>query len=139
MKVPAWLQENLGIRIMSLILAFFLWTYVTGGGEAERGFIARVEAKNLPPGLVVSGKPVEWVELRLAGPRLLLTKISVANRLTIPLNLGGVREGIVTFAALDTRLQLPAGVRVTRIYPSAIELRLVRDEGMKTPSARGER
>lgn len=139
MKVPAWLQENVGIRIMSLILAVFLWSYVTGGGETERSFMARVETTSLPAGLLVSGKPVERVELRLAGPRLLLTKISAAGQLTIPLNLAGVREGVVTFAALDTKLQLPAGVRVTRIYPSTVELRLVRDEGQRAPSVHGEK
>ncbi|MBT0654414.1 CdaR family protein [Geomobilimonas luticola] len=139
MKIPAWLQENMGIRIMSLILAVFLWSYVTGGGETERSFVARVETTHLPDGLLVSGTPVERVELRLAGPRLLLTKISAAGQLTIPLNLTGVQEGVVTFAALDTKLPLPAGVRVTRIYPSTVELHLVRNDGMMTPSARGER
>ena len=139
MKAPVWLQENLGLRIMSLILAFFLWSYVTGGGETERAFIARVETMNLPAGLVVVGKPTERVELRLAGPRFLLVKLAAANRLTITLNLDGVREGVVAFTALDTRLQLPTSVRVTRVYPSTVELRLVRDEGGGAPSARGDR
>ncbi len=138
MKTPAWLQENIGLRIMALVLALLLWAYVTGGGETERVLTARVETMNLPAGLVVAGNPVERVELRLAGPRMLLAKIA-ADRLTIPLDLGGVREGSVTFAALETRLPMPAGVRITRIYPSTVELRLVRGDGGTATPARGEK
>ena len=138
MKIPAWLQENIGLRIMALVLALLLWAYVTGGGETERVLTARVETIHLPAGLVVAGNPVERVELRLAGPRMLLATIA-ADRLTIPLDLGGVREGSVTFAALETRLPMPAGVRITRIYPSTVELRLVRGDGGTATPARGEK
>ncbi|RII27068.1 MAG: hypothetical protein CXR31_07365 [Geobacter sp.] len=139
MKTPSWLQENAGLRIMSLVLAFFLWAYVTGGGETERGFTARVATKNLPAGLVMTGRPVERVEVRLAGPRLLLAKIAAANNLSISLDLDGAREGSVSFAALETRLPLPAGVRITRIYPATIEIGLARgDGGTATPAHGGE-
>lgn len=137
MKTPSWLQENTGLRIMALVLAFFLWAYVTGGGETERAFYARVETKDLPVGLVMTGRPVERVEVRLAGPRLLLAKIAAVNNLSIPLDLDGVREGSVSFAALEKRLPLPAGVRITRIYPSTVELRLARGGGGTATPARG--
>ena len=138
MKTPAWLHENMGLRIMALVLALLLWAYVTGGGETDRVTTARVETIHLPAGLVVVGNPVEQVELRLAGPRLLLAKIA-ADHLTIPLDLGGVREGSVSFASLETRLPMPAGVRITRVYPSTIELRLVRDDSGTATSARGDK
>ena len=138
MKTPAWLLENTGLRILALVLALLLWAYVTGGVETDRLFTARIETINLPAGLVVAGNPVERVELQLAGPRLLLAKIAAAP-LTIPLDLGGVREGSVSFAALERRLTLPAGVRITRIYPSTVELRLVRGEGGTASPARAER
>lgn len=134
MTPPAWFQENLGLKVISLILAFFLWAYVTGGGESERGFIARLEPVGLPTGLIMADKPVRLVDVRLAGPRLLLAKLAMADRLAIPLDLMGVGEGIVTFTSLETRLQLPAGVRVTRVFPSTVEYRLIKGDGAPATS-----
>jgi len=132
MNSPAWLHDNLGLKALSLLLALLLWLFVTGGGEGEKRVSVRLELKNLAPGLAVASKPVEQVDLRLAGPRIDLAKIA-AEGMAIPLDLQGAGEGAVVFPSPEKVLRLPAGVRVTRVSPATIELRLVKAEPQKTP------
>jgi len=44
----------------------------------------------------------------------------------VNLDLKGLGEGTVAFGSMDKRLSLPPGVSVLRVYPSNIEVKLVR-------------
>lgn len=129
MSVRELLTENAGLKALSLLLALLLWLFVTSGMEGEEGITIPVQLRNIPPGLAVESRTPIFVELRIAGPRIFLAWLD-KGRLAVNLDLTGVGEGSVTFANLETSVPLRSGLRVTRVYPSIVELKLARKQGL---------
>ncbi|KAF0220213.1 MAG: hypothetical protein FD174_1452 [Geobacteraceae bacterium] len=125
MSLHDMLFKNLGLKALSLLLAVVLWLFVTLEKESEVDVTVPVILKNLSPGLAVAGKPPSRIDVRIAGSKILMLRMR-PDRITVPLDLKGVNEGTVVFSALERALRLSPGVRVIRVYPSTIELKLVK-------------
>lgn len=115
--------NNWDLKLLSLVLAVFVWYGVTGGRTAEVQLTAPVELVAIPPGLSVAGPVPSKVAITVSGPHILLLKLR-SERIIISLDARGAGEGTILFTGLDQRLKLPPGVTVTRIYPAAIEVSL---------------
>jgi hypothetical protein len=125
MRLPGIFVENFELKALALVLAIILWFSVTMGQDGEAGFTVPVEIRNIPPGLTVSTVQPSVVELEVSGPKFLLMMIR-KDRLAVMLDLKGAGEGPVTFANVDRNIQLRKELRIVRIYPSKIELGLVK-------------
>jgi YbbR domain-containing protein len=125
MNVREMLTHNLGLKVLSLFLAIVLWLFVAAGMETEIGLVLPVVFAHLSPDLAVVNRPPARIDVRLAGPRILLLKLK-AERLPVLLDLQGVREGTTVFPAVEMAIRAPEGVRVTRVTPAAIEVRLAK-------------
>jgi YbbR domain-containing protein len=84
-----------------------------------------LELRNIPPHLMIVSPRVDFIDLRVSGPRTLLSRID-AERLAIVLDLSGVRPGPAVFRILTEALNLPRGVAVVRVTPSEVTLDLER-------------
>lgn len=82
-----------------------------------------VELRNLPVQLVVVGQRVEFIDVRVSGPRTLLGRL---NSKRIFLDLTGVRPGPSSFRVSSELLNLPRGVKLLRVTPSVITLDIAR-------------
>lgn len=117
--------HNLGYKALSLVLAVVLWLFVAAEKETEIGVTVPVRVINLTSGLVVVNRMPHRVDVRVAGSRIALLKLrTVAPALV--LDLQGAREGTTGFPWLEKNIPLPAGVRVIRITPATIEVRLAK-------------
>jgi YbbR domain-containing protein len=125
MNVLEMLANNLGLKVLSLFLAVMLWLFVAAGMEAEIGLSLPVVFTHLSSDLAVVNQPPARLDVRLAGPRILLLKLKAAQ-LPVLLDLQGVREGTTAFPAVEMAIRVPEGVRVTRVTPAAIEVRLAK-------------
>ncbi|HEX9078911.1 MAG TPA: hypothetical protein VF795_04945 [Desulfuromonadaceae bacterium] len=123
MKIREMLTENLGLKALSLFLAAVIWLFVSFGREAEIELALPVVLANVPQGLVVANSPPARIDVRLAGPRILLLRLGARPR-PVLLDLKGAGEGVTAFPEMAKNLPLPYGVRVTRVTPAAIEVRL---------------
>ena len=119
------LTHNLGLKALSLFLAVVLWLFVAAGTESETGMSLPVVFAHLSPGLTVVNRPPARIDVRLSGPRILLMKLK-ADQLPVLLDLQGVREGTTVFPAVETAIRVPDGVRVIRVTPATIEVRLAK-------------
>jgi len=126
MNVREMLTHNLGLKALSLFLAIVLWLFVVAGMETEIGLSLPVVFAHLSPGLTVVNRPPDRIDVRLSGPRILLMKLN-AERLPVLLDLQGAREGTTTFPAVEMAIRVPVGVRVTRVTPAAMEVRLAKN------------
>jgi YbbR domain-containing protein len=126
MNVREMLTHNLGLKVLSLFLAMVLWLFVAAGKEAEIGLSLQIVFAHLSPGLAIVNGPPARIDVRLAGPRILLLKLK-AERLPVLLDLQGIREGTTAFPAVEMAIRVPDGVRVTRVTPAAIEVRLAKN------------
>jgi YbbR domain-containing protein len=120
----AW-TNNLGLKALSLFLALLLWLFVAAGREAELDVVAPVVFENLPPPLAIVNQPPSRLDVRVAGAKIELLRLKT-KRLTVVLDLKGAGEGITSFPGPEKAIRFPEGVRVTRVTPAVIEVRLAK-------------
>jgi YbbR domain-containing protein len=118
--------HNVVLKLLSLAFAFGLWSFVNfGERDTEEALKVPLELRNIPASLVITSPRVDFIDLRVVGPRTLLGRID-RNRLSISLDLSGVRPGPAVFRVSTDPLNLPRGVRVVRINPAVVTLDLQR-------------
>ncbi|MBI4525555.1 MAG: hypothetical protein HY695_17290 [Deltaproteobacteria bacterium] len=123
-KVTGWASSNIGLRLFSLIFAAGLWFFVNAGQKAaERAIEVPVEFRNIPSEMMVMDSSLGQVELRVMGPPALLSTLNPEN-LKVALDLEGSRPGTSSFRLNPDFFNPPRGIRVTRISPSVINVRL---------------
>ena len=125
MKLVETVTHNLGLKLLSLFLAAVLWLFVTASHDEEIGLSCPVACANIPPGLAIVNRLPTQVDVRLAGPRILLLRLK-SERPTVLLDLRGLGEGLTSFPEVETKFRIPYGVRVTRVTPASIEVRLAK-------------
>jgi YbbR domain-containing protein len=123
-KLNNWIFRNGTLKLFSVAFAFGLWLLVNAGErETEKTMVLPVELRNLPEQLVVVGRRVEFIDVRVSGPRTLLGRLSTKK---ISLDLAGVRSGPSSFRVTTELLNLPRGVKLLRVTPSSISLDIAR-------------
>lgn len=114
--------HNGTLKLFSLAFASGLWLLVNAGErDTEKTLVVPIELRSLSSQLVIVGPRVDYVDLRVSGPRTLLGRL---NSKKITLDLAGVRPGPASFRLGADRLSLPRGVKLMRISPSQIDLEI---------------
>jgi hypothetical protein len=130
MKLRELVTQNLGLKVLSLIMAVVIWFFVDVGKEMEISMAVPVLFKNIPAGLVIAGAPPPPINVRLKGPKISLLKFR-EERPSLLLDMKGAGEGLTGFPGLEGMITLPEGVRVTRVTPAAMEVRLEKMEQLE--------
>lgn len=117
------LTENWLLKVLSLIFAAVLWFFVMGEQRVERSYSFPLELRNVPKDLSVANEVPGQIDVRISGPRTLLVNLD-EKQISIPINLDGLDAGTTTFRRLEERLNLPSGLKVTRVSPSYVEIQL---------------
>jgi len=126
------LTENWTLKLISLVFALVLWMFIMGERRLEVGYTVPLELQNIPKNLMVANEVPSLVDVRISGPRTLLMKVS-PNDISIAVDLSNLQPGLTTFKRLEERLNLPSGLRVTRLSPSFIDIKLERIQEKKVP------
>jgi YbbR domain-containing protein len=120
-KIVGLAGSNLGLKVLALIIAVGLW--LAGHRDIERSVEVPVEFRNVPVGLMVMDNRVDFVVLRLSGPRTLVSTFD-AERLKLGLDLSTAKPGMGSFPLSSHSLNIPRGVSVSRITPPVLNLRI---------------
>jgi YbbR domain-containing protein len=113
--------SNFGLKVLALIIAVGLW--LAGHRDTERAIEVPVEFRSIPADLMVMDNRVDYVVLRLMGPRTLVSTLD-ADNLKLSLDLGGAKSGSLSYPLSANDFTVPRGVTVGRITPPVIHLRL---------------
>jgi YbbR domain-containing protein len=119
------LSENWVLKLLSLAFALVLWFFVMGERKLEVGYTVPLELKNVPEGMMVGNEVPSLIDVRLSGPRTLLMNLSPKD-ISISVDLIDLKPGLTSFKRLEERLNIPSGVKVTRLSPSFIDVKLER-------------
>lgn len=119
----AFINENWKMKAVALGCATLLWFYVMGERRLELAYAVPIELKNVPQGMVVTNDLPKNIDIRLSGPRALLSDLTQKD-VRISIDLLGLKPGVTTFSRLDDHLRLPGGIQVTRISPSFVDVKL---------------
>jgi YbbR domain-containing protein len=114
-------SSNVGLAVLSFIIALGLW--IAGHRDTERAIEVPVEFRNIPSDLMVLDNRVDYVVLRLSGPRTLVSTLD-ADDLKLLVDLYGSKAGSLSFPLGPSAFNIPRGVTVARITPPIIHLRL---------------
>jgi YbbR domain-containing protein len=120
-KIVTLAGSNLGLKALALIIAVGLW--VAGHRDTERAVEVPLEFRNIPADLMVIDNRVDYVVLRLMGPRTLVSTLD-ADNVKLSLDLDGAKSGILSYPLAADEFNIPRGVTVARITPPVIHLRL---------------
>jgi YbbR domain-containing protein len=113
--------RNLGLKLVSLVIASLFWLYVEIGRDGHARVSMPVAVSNLAPGLQLQGELPQRVEIDLSGSRIELMKLQKSDPRVV-LDMSGVAAGVVTFKDLEKGVKIGHGIRITRVYPSTIEI-----------------
>jgi YbbR domain-containing protein len=124
--------RNWHLKLLSLVFSLLLWLFVTGEQKAEVGYSVPLELKNLPAELIVANEVPSLVNLRISGPRTLLSNLQPSS-LSLSVDLRGLEPGLTTFKRLDENLNIPSALKVVRLSPSYVEVKLERIREKSVP------
>lgn len=124
--------ENLMLKLLAFVFALILWFFVMGEQRLEKGFAVPLELKNVPQGLVVSSEIPSLVDVRIAGPRTALLNLAPAD-LRITVDLDGLAPGVTSFKRLDETFSIPRLLKITRISPAVVDVRLEKIQTKQVP------
>jgi hypothetical protein len=116
---------NLPIKLLALALAVALWLMASEAKQEAIDLSIPVVITNMPAGFTVESRTPPKIRVTVAGPKYSLRRIH-PEQTAVPLDLKGLGEGAVIFSGMEQRLRLPQGISVLRVFPSNIELKLVR-------------
>ncbi len=120
-KIVALAGSNFGLKVLALVIALGLW--LGGHRDIERAVEVPVEFSNIPSDLMVMDNRVDYIVLRLTGPRTLVSTID-AGDLKLSLDLAEARAGSASYPLSANSFKIPRGVTVARITPPVVHLRL---------------
>jgi len=124
--------KNWTLKLLSLVFALILWMFIMGERHLEVGYTVPLELQKIPKSLIIANQVPSLIDVRISGPRTLLMKVS-PNDISITVDLSDLKPGLTTFKRLEERLNLPSGMRVTRVSPSFVDIRLERRKQKKVP------
>ena len=120
-KIVSLAGSNLGLKALALIIAVGLW--VAGHRDTERAIEVPLEFRNIPADLMVLDNRVDYVVLRVMGPRTSVSTLD-ADNLKLSLDLDGAKSGLLSYPLAANDFNVPRGVTVSRITPPVVHLRL---------------
>lgn len=126
------LAENWVLKVLSLVFALVLWFFVMGERKLEVGYAVPLELQNIPEGMIVTNEVPRLVDVRISGPRTLLMNLRPTD-INISVDLKGLQPGLTSFKRLEERLNIPSGLKVTRLSPSFVDVKLERIKEKTVP------
>ncbi|PLX88095.1 MAG: YbbR domain pair protein [Desulfuromonas sp.] len=126
------LTENWTLKLTSLVFALILWMFIMGERRLEVGYAVPLHLQNVPEQLMIANEVPSLVDVRISGPRTLLLKVN-PNDMSIGVDLTDLKPGLTTFKRLEEKLNIPSGLRVTRLSPSYVDIKLDRIREKRIP------
>ncbi len=119
------LTNNLGWKLLSLLIAIALWIAVAREPELATSLSVPIEFKNIPGDLDIGSNVPDRVHLEVRGPSGRLSRDNLAN-VALILDLSDAHSGERTYNIHPYDFNLPAGLTFYRAIPSQITLRFDR-------------
>ena len=113
--------HNLGLKMVSLLLAVALWLAISSNPPAEVALDVAIVFKNMPADLEISSASVPSEQIRVRGPRRLVGRLQ-ASDVRAEIDLTGMKPGERTFDLTADQIHLPDNVHVVQIIPGQLHL-----------------
>ena len=119
------LAEHWQLKLLALALALALWFFVGSAERTEIALALPVEYFGLEDPLTLDGPRREMVDVQLQTTRWAAARVSPAT-VRGRVDVSGLREGDNVLHLVPDNVQVPPGVRVTRVAPAWTTVRTAR-------------
>ncbi|HWE51708.1 MAG TPA: CdaR family protein [Bryobacteraceae bacterium] len=117
------LTRNLGLKLVSLIAAFFVWLSVASEPELATIVSVPVEYRNYPKNLDISSDIASTIRVEARGPARQLKTLTDSGVAAV-VDFSSVQEpGERTFTLTAADLNLPRGIDLMRTVPAQLRFR----------------
>jgi YbbR domain-containing protein len=113
--------HNIGLKVVSLLLAIGLWTVVARDPIAEVEMKVPIEFRNLPDDLEIDSASFTEAQIRVRGPERVIHRLALAD-VRAEIDLADVRPGERTFDLTGRQIHVPQDVQVVQIIPGQFHL-----------------
>jgi diadenylate cyclase len=113
--------HNIGLKVVSLLLAIGLWLVVARDPIAEVEMKVPIEFHNLPDNLEIDSASFTEAQIRVRGPGRVIHRLQVAD-VHAEIDLAGVRPGERTFDLTGRQVHVPQDVEVVQMIPGQFHL-----------------
>ncbi len=120
------LSKNFFLKVLSLSFAVVLWFFVVLEDKVEQAVQVEIRVKNVPPKLILVKPPPPSITVYVTGPRSILRNLT-HRPLVLTIDLEDFKAGSHTLFFREKDINLPAGLKVTKIEPSQVEIILERE------------
>jgi hypothetical protein len=117
------LGENLGLKLLSVVLAVFLWAVVVGEQKVEVTMNVPLDIKGVPANLALMNEPTDTLEVRVRGPKTLISTLS-PGEITVQGLPGNFVEGENVIAVRPEMIRVPRGIQVVEVAPHRVRVLL---------------
>jgi YbbR domain-containing protein len=109
--------HNIGLKLVSLLLAIGLWLVVARDPIAEVEMRVPIEFKNFPDNLEIDSANVTEVQIRVRGPERLIHRLQTAD-VRMEIDLANIHPGEQTFDLNGGQLHVPQDLEVVQLKPN---------------------
>ncbi len=113
--------HNIGLKLVSLLLAMGLWLVVARDPIAEVEMKVPIEFHNLPENLEIDSASFTEAQIRVRGPERVIHRLQAAD-LHAEVDLAGVQPGERTFDLTGRQVRVPQDLDVVQIIPGQFHL-----------------
>jgi len=124
MRIPN-VFANLGLKVLAVAIAVFLWTVARGSSNVDRAFDIPVTLHGLSDELVVVEQSVDSVNVRVSGSMVALRNVE-PDKFEYALDVSGAKPGRAGYEVDLTRFEFPPGSKVVSRSPAEISLNFER-------------
>jgi len=124
--------RNTGLKVLSLLLAFLLWSQIAGSEEVQRIVSAPIVFTNMPAGLEITGDfPTKLdIVIRSERPGTQLDE----NGLAVIVDLSAAKPGVQTIPLSERNVaNKPLGVEIVNLLTSRLRITLERVQQRVVP------
>jgi YbbR-like protein len=119
--VRALLTENVGLKLLSLVLAVLVWFAIAGETASEMGLRVPLELQNMPRDLELTGDAVDSVEVRVRASAGIIHALNPGD-VAAQVDLAGSVDGERIVHLTADSIRVPFGVKVVKIVPAMLTL-----------------
>lgn len=114
--------ENIGLKISAVLLAVFLWFFVTWRGQSEISLDVPVEFKNVPADIGIINNSSKTVNITIKGHERLMKNIKTSN-IRVFVDVGKAKRGEGIYYINTDDIKLPHTMSVININPASLKVK----------------
>ncbi|HEY4715958.1 MAG TPA: CdaR family protein [bacterium] len=122
-KIFEKLAQNLSLKILALLIALVLWSYVVGIRQTATVIKVPVEVTHTPDSMMITSPIPKFVNMKVSGPRSKLYEFSSKN-LVYEINVSGMQTGRNIFYFDLEEINFPGNLKPIWISPANITIEI---------------